>query len=38
MFQNAVIYAAHHPRFEGRPPTMAFIEEGPYAVPVLKDS
>lgn len=34
MFQNAVIYAAHHPRFAGRRPTMAFIEEGPYAIPM----
>jgi nickel-dependent lactate racemase len=34
IFQNAVIYAAHHPRFAGRTPTMAFIEEGPYAIPV----
>ena len=34
MYQNAVIYAAHHPRFEGKQPTMAFIEEGPYAIPM----
>ncbi len=34
MLQNAVIYAAHHPRFEGRTPTMAFVEEGPYAIPM----
>jgi len=34
MFQNAVIYAANHPRFEGKSPTMAFIEEGPYAIPM----
>lgn len=38
MFQNAVIYAVHHPRFEGRKPTTAFINEGPYAVPVLKSA
>ncbi|MBW1934612.1 MAG: nickel-dependent lactate racemase [Deltaproteobacteria bacterium] len=36
MFQNAVIYAFHHPKFEGKKPTMAFIEEGPYAVPIEK--
>lgn len=34
MFQNAVIYAATHPKFQGRTPTMAFIEEGPYAIPM----
>ena len=34
MLQNAVIYAANHPRFKGKTPTMAFIEEGPYAIPV----
>jgi nickel-dependent lactate racemase len=37
MFQNAVIYAVHHPRFGGRKPTIAFVNEGPYAVPVAKD-
>jgi len=36
MFQNAVIYAATHPKFNGRTPTMAFIEEGPYAIPMAK--
>lgn len=35
MLQNAVIYAAHHPKFKGRTPTMAFVEEGPYAIPML---
>jgi hypothetical protein len=34
MLQNAIIYAVNHPRFEGRIPTMAFIEEGPYAIPM----
>ena len=34
MFQNAVIYAATHPKFKGRTPTMAFIDEGPYAIPM----
>jgi nickel-dependent lactate racemase len=37
MFQNAVIYAANHPRFKGRSPSMAFIEEGPYAIPLVKE-
>jgi len=34
MLQNAVIYAVSHPRFNGKKPTLAFIEEGPYAVPM----
>jgi hypothetical protein len=34
MFQNAVIYAVNHPRFAGKKPTLAYIEEGPYAVPM----
>ena len=37
MFQNAVIYAVYHPRFAGRKPTIAFIEEGPYAIPMVKE-
>ena len=36
MCQNAIIYAVHHPRFQGREPTVAFIAEGPYAIPILK--
>ncbi len=34
MFQNAVIYAVNHPRFVGKKPRIAYIEEGPYAVPM----
>jgi len=34
MFQNAIIYAVNHPRFKGKKPTLAFIEEGPYAIPM----
>ena len=37
MIQNAVIYAAHHPKFEGKTPSMAFIEEGPYGIPMLQE-
>jgi nickel-dependent lactate racemase len=37
MFQNAVIYSANHPRFAGKNPTMAYIEEGPYAVPMSSE-
>ena len=37
MLQNAVIYAVNHPRFAGRKPTIAYIEEGPYAVPMAVD-
>ena len=36
MYQNAVIYAVHHPRFSGRKPTIAFMDEGPYAIPIRK--
>jgi len=36
MFQNAIIYAVHHPRFNGKKPTIAFIEEGPYAIPMAE--
>ena len=34
MLQNAIIYAVNHPRFEGKKPTLAYIEEGPYAAPM----
>ena len=34
MFQNAVIYAGHHPRFNGQKPSFAVIAEGPYAIPM----
>jgi nickel-dependent lactate racemase len=34
MLQNSVIYAVNHPRFAGQKPTIAYIEEGPYAVPM----
>ncbi len=37
MLQNAVIYAVNHPRFEGKKPTLAYIEEGPYAVPMARE-
>jgi len=36
MYQNAVIYAVHHPRFYSRKPTVAFMAEGPYAIPIVK--
>jgi len=36
MFQNALIYAEHHPRFSGRKPTFAIIAEGPYAIPMAR--
>ncbi len=36
MCQNAVLYAMNHPRFQGRKPTMAFIAEGPYAIPMVE--
>ena len=34
MLQNAVIYAVNHPKFNGKLPTMVFVEEGPYAIPM----
>jgi len=37
MLQNSVIYAANHPRFAGQKPTIAYIEEGPYAVPMTSE-
>ena len=36
MFQNAIVYAVNHPRFADRTPTLAYIEEGPYAVPMSR--
>jgi len=34
MVQNAVIVAVRHPRWRAGQPSVAFIKEGPYAVPV----
>jgi hypothetical protein len=34
MVQNALIVAVHHRRWNGHLPSVAFIKEGPYAVPV----
>lgn len=34
MLQNSIVYAVHHPRLKGRRPTVAYIEEGPYAIPM----
>ena len=34
MLQNAVNYAVSHPKWAGRIPTIALVEEGPYAIPV----
>lgn len=36
MVQNAVFFAVHRYREKGVEPTMAFIREGPYAVPILR--
>jgi len=38
MVQKAVLFAIHRYREKGIEPTMAFLREGPYAVPVLKKS
>jgi nickel-dependent lactate racemase len=37
MVQNAVTYAVNHPKYKGRQPTVAFIAEGPYAVPKARE-
>ncbi len=34
MVQNAIVHAVRHPRWKGSAPRVAFIREGPYAVPV----
>ncbi|MBP2674532.1 MAG: hypothetical protein H6Q84_1372 [Deltaproteobacteria bacterium] len=36
MVQNALIYAFRHPKWEGREPSVAYIKEGPYAIPFLR--
>jgi nickel-dependent lactate racemase len=36
MTQAAIDYAVRHPRWASRPPSMAFIADGPYAVPGLR--
>jgi hypothetical protein len=36
MVQKAILFAIYRYREKGIDPTMAFIREGPYAVPVLK--
>lgn len=36
MVQNALVYACNHPKWEGATPSVAFIKEGPYAVPFLQ--
>jgi hypothetical protein len=38
MVQNAILLAVDRYREKGIEPTMAFIREGPYAVPVLNKS
>lgn len=36
MCQNAILYTVHYPRFQGREPTISFIAEGPYAIPIVR--
>jgi hypothetical protein len=36
MLQNAVIYAVNHPVHDGKKPTLGFVVEGPYAIPMLE--
>lgn len=33
MVRNALVYACHHPKWGDRKPSVAFIVEGPYAIP-----
>ncbi len=37
MVQNAVVYAVRHPRWRGASPTVAFLPEGPYCIPTLRE-
>lgn len=34
MLQNAIQYAVSHPKWAERTPTVAFVEDGPYAIPM----
>jgi hypothetical protein len=36
MVRNALVYACHHPKWGDRKPSVAFIVEGPYAIPFLQ--
>ena len=36
MVQNALVYAYHHPKWSGKAPEVAFVKEGPYAVPFVQ--
>ncbi|MGZ8447624.1 MAG: nickel-dependent lactate racemase family protein [Candidatus Deferrimicrobiaceae bacterium] len=37
MVQNALVYACHHPKWGDRTPSVAFIKEGPYAIPCVQE-
>jgi nickel-dependent lactate racemase len=36
MVRNALVYACHHPKWGDRKPSVAFLVEGPYAIPCVK--
>jgi nickel-dependent lactate racemase len=36
MVRNALVYACHHPKWGDRKPSVAFIVEGPYAIPCVQ--
>jgi len=38
MVQNALLYACHHPKWDGRAPSVAYIKEGPYAIPLVRSA
>ncbi len=37
MVQNALVYAYRHPKWGGRKPSVAFVKEGPYAIPCRRE-
>ena len=36
MVRNALVYAYHHPKWGNRKPSVAFVVEGPYAIPCVQ--
>ena len=36
MVRNALVYACHHPKWGDRKPSVAFLVEGPYAIPCVE--
>ena len=38
MVRNALVYACHHPKWGYKKPSVAFIVEGPYAIPCVQEN